>query len=562
MVEHTSYHGEVQQEPELRRLSRWTPILSSWKSLTALFGVLLINSGSALAEVSQAATSRWGFAGVIGIFLGTLAIVMLVLVAYSFLAWKFMSYELGEETVSVRSGILMRTHRSARYTRIQAVDITRPLIARFLGIGRLRVETAGGSDSNLIIQYLSEQDLAAVRAEILLKASGRQRALNHAKNSDSLNGAHASVLLPDEHRGGADEHDDVPQALHGALGIDSAGVDHGVEQRALTTDTGELDYSDFIDTEQGTRLYSVKPQTLIGATLRSSTVVISLFIIIAALLFVAGVMLGVGPAAEKSPSTRWTIASTFFVGAAPSLLIIVSIVWKRIVGDFNFTAHASIDGIRLNHGLFETKWQTIPPRRVIAVEMKQSLFWRTKDWWRVTMCVAGYEGDKEDSLSENVLLPVGNRDEAWRALWLVIPELGTNDPDTLLNTMMTGTGPSQGLITTPTRARWLHPLEQPRIAAAVTDSVMMIRTGFFKRKLIVMNHERSQSLRVTQNPLQQLLKLATVHLDIPHSFMTPSIYALHAPQAANLAHDQAQRAVQRRKTEPPEQWLARVEGQS
>ncbi len=72
------------------------------------------------------------------------------------------------------------------------------------------------------------------------------------------------------------------------------------------------------------------------------------------------------------------------------------------------------------------------------------------------MNVAGY-GGTQDRAAENVLLPVGDRDAALTAVWLVLPDLGVDDPRGVLTAAMEGTGTDGGFTTSPRGARWLTP---------------------------------------------------------------------------------------------------------
>ena len=75
----------------------------------------------------------------------------------------------------MRSGILFRTQRRAPLDRVQGVNLTRPMIARLLGMAKLEVVGAG-ADANVKLEYLSTSNAEAVRADILRLASGRRLA--------------------------------------------------------------------------------------------------------------------------------------------------------------------------------------------------------------------------------------------------------------------------------------------------------------------------------------------------------------------------------------------------
>ena len=242
-----------------------------------------------------------------------------------------------------------------------------------------------------------------------------------------------------------------------------------------------------------------------------------------------------------------------------------SYVFQRFAGEFGFRAALSPDGIRLRRGLLETRAQTIPPGRVQAVSLTQGPLWRGPDWWRVRVNVAGYGGAESGSQqAQTVLLPVGPRAEALTALWLVLPDLGTDDPLALLDEGLTGMvtpdGAAAGRFTNaPRRARWLDPLAWRRHAFTVTDRALLLRGGRLVRRLDVVPHERTQSLAVAQGPLQRKLGVATFAVHSTPGPVTPSVQHLDADDAARLLAEQAARARAARSTAGPERWMEPVQ---
>ena len=148
-------------------------------------------------------------------------------------------------------------------------------------------------------------------------------------------------------------------------------------------------------------------------------------------------LVGVVAAVVAAVATR-SAAPAFSV--FPILLASGSYLWTRFAGEFGFRLAQSPDGIRLRHGLLEARAQTVPPGRIQAVRLRQPLLWRSRDWWRVEVNIAGYVG-QQDSNRETVLLPVGDRSQALLALWLVLPDLGVADARSVLDTAMSGMRP-------------------------------------------------------------------------------------------------------------------------
>ena len=243
------------------------------------------------------------------------------------------------------------------------------------------------------------------------------------------------------------------------------------------------------------------------------------------------------------------------VGLGPLALGLLGAHWGRFSREFTFRVALSPDGVRLRHGLLESRAQTVPPGRVQAVRLSQPLLWRSSDWWRVQINVAGYGSGGEGQANETVLLPVGTRDEAYGVLSLVLPDLGHAEPRAVLDDGLAGTGTDVGYRSVPERARWLDPLGWRRYGFAVTDRALLARSGRWHRQLDVVPHERTQSLGLTQGPLQRRLGLASVVAHTTSGPVSPSVPHLDAGVAKALLAEQAGRARAARAAAPPQRWM-------
>lgn len=286
-------------------------------------------------------------------------------------------------------------------------------------------------------------------------------------------------------------------------------------------------------------LLEVPPGRLVASLLRSATV-LTFFLFLVALTVAAVVSRSVAP----------------LTGALPGVAGWGAYLWSRFAGEFGFTVALSPDGIRLRHGLLETRAQTLPPGRVQAIRLVQPLLWRRKGWWRVDADVAGYGVPGSDGSTRTVLLPVGDRGEALTAMWLVLPDLG--EAPAVLDAALEGAGDRSGFITSPRRARWLDPLAWRRTGLRITRTALLMRTGRLTRSLVVVPHERTQSLGLQQGPLERRLGLADlVAHTVPGPFRA-RVPHLDAAVAGQLLLEQAERARTARAAEGPEEWALRV----
>mgnify|MGYP000882575100 CR=1 FL=1 len=93
------------------------------------------------------------------------AVLVLILVGGS-IDWWFTRYSLDDLAIHRRSGFLFKKNRTIRLESVQSVDISRPLVARLLGLSELRFEVADGSSEALHIKYVS-----ARKAEVLRRTA-------------------------------------------------------------------------------------------------------------------------------------------------------------------------------------------------------------------------------------------------------------------------------------------------------------------------------------------------------------------------------------------------------
>lgn len=282
---------------------------------------------------------------------------------------------------------------------------------------------------------------------------------------------------------------------------------------------------------------------LLGSLVLSSTTVVLL-------LFVVGIVVASFVAHSPGP----------VVALLPGGLGFASVIWRRFTGGFGFRVATSPDGLRLRHGLLEQRTQTVPPGRVQAVRLDQPFLWRRSDWWRVQVNVAGYgtSSGEDRGDTESTLLPVGTRDEAVAVLAIVLPDLGVpshEHPRTVVDVGLSGSGEGQAFTTSPRAARWLDPLGWRRNGFRVTETALLLRRGVLSRHFVVVPHARTQSLGVTQGPLQRRLGLAHFELHSTPGPIRPVVPHLGTVTTAALMDEQSARARHARRTAGPERWM-------
>ena len=114
--------------------------------------------------------------------------------AYQFARWRRFDYRLTEDTLDIDSGVFSRRSREIPLRRVQNVDTSRNAVQRALGIAAVTVETAGGSDVEAELRYVSEAEAERLRAEI-----GRlKRDRDRDRDGDAAGAAGTGATTADE----------------------------------------------------------------------------------------------------------------------------------------------------------------------------------------------------------------------------------------------------------------------------------------------------------------------------------------------------------------------------
>ena len=231
--------------------------------------------------------------------------------------------------------------------------------------------------------------------------------------------------------------------------------------------------------EPSTPLAAVPPGRLLaGLLLRSVT----------AGLLLATILLLVVTAVTQGPAG---IFLALITGGLPILSVVT-----EFLANYGFRVSRTRDGLRIRRGLLSTQSRTVPPDRVHAVSIVSPLLWRRWDWVRVTVTIAGVQGDE---VRPDVLIPVAPREEALRLIAEVLPEVDVN---------------ALVFESAPRAARWRSPFAWRSLACALTPQVIATRSGRITLRTSIAPHARVQSVRVTQGPWERSLGLASLHADV------------------------------------------------
>jgi len=135
---------------EPQRLHPLTLLLRVGASLPALLVILfpLLRNPSSTENITSL---------VLGVLYGVFALPA-ILLQY----WRF-SYRITPKQIVIQSGVLNRKNRSIPIERVQNTQIERNLVARMLGLAKVKIETAGSSGTEGSLEYVHLGEAQKIR---------------------------------------------------------------------------------------------------------------------------------------------------------------------------------------------------------------------------------------------------------------------------------------------------------------------------------------------------------------------------------------------------------------
>lgn len=484
----------------------------------------------------------------IGLILGTLS-------------WWFTRYHLDELSVHRRSGIFFKKERTIRLESVQSVDISRPLVARLLGISELRFEVADGSGEALHIKYVSR-----VKATRLRRAALQSISILRAQGGVRGTGV------------GAGYRPDAPLSSGAAYpvssaqpGVSQSGVSQsnlsqpGVSPSGSVPETAAYPRPAALPVPAGNFPESGSPEGVVAFRLSTGRLIMS--ILLENLVWVVPLVIVMGVSA---------MITAVFSGLSPLYIPMVALpslgapligyagaLWARFDNSARFRIYRGDRGaLTLRYGFTGTHTQNVLPERVQAVQVGQSILWKMFGWYRVTMTIAGVGVDRSNQggLTRNVALPVGNERETMTVLRLLLPELDEQQAQVLMAVARSSQkhqvpGAPQ-MLQVPSTARWLDPLTlhvkgltsinadaqgargpassrpDANIEEHARGDLLLIRNGFLARRLSVLPVRRVLGVRWTQGPLERACGCATLRFDVAKGPVRTSMK--HLPPRTSL----------------------------
>ena len=546
---------QVPQEQKWWRADIRTFIMNLWFIILLAFGFFQ----SIILNILTTPPNEWGarltqafdenssyFSATYSQLIG-FAVLMLILVGGS-IDWWFTRYSLDDLAIHRRSGFLFKKNRTIRLESVQSVDISRPLVARLLGLSELRFEVADGSSEALHIKYVS-----ARKAEVLRRtAMASINLLRSEAAGRPVDVLPDSVQISAERMPGVDQLHQPFEASYGAP-VQGSTQQDGTQQVAPQQDGTQQGTQHPAASRRGARTRMPLPTPADPSQppiFRISNVRLIASIMLEHLVWlVPAVALMVGAAvfaAIMSGESPFLIFMAILPGTFAPMVGYVAALWTRFDGAANFKITlGGQGGVTLRYGFTGTHTQNVMVERIQALAVEQSILWRAFGWYRIKMTIAGIGIEKNDNqklVTRNIALPVGNKQETLMVLRLLLPALDEVQAQVLLDTA-DGSLKSQkpqvpAMIVTPSSVRWMDLLTWKRngvttvgytagsvrattridsdaarssVGEHTRGDLLLIRGGYFIRTLSIVPVSRVLSVSWGQGPLQRAFGSASVH---------------------------------------------------
>lgn len=453
-----------------------------------------------------------GFLQPLGVFALPAALMTFFLLALIPHAWSWYTtrYAIDRECIYLRRGVIFKTATEARLDRVQAIDIFQPFVGRLLGLAELKFEVADGSSTLLALRFLKRKDAESLRAQLLEQARILQGQTAESPAQVVAEVARASLLAD-------------PAEPPAPVTANRADASSPALARQQLKPGEEIQLAEV-------PLRRVLPALLLGE------IMIPLYLIFGVLAIVALVL--------KVPFVFEEV-----VGSVGFIALVISL-FGELNKSYGFRVSVTKDSLKLRYGLSSTTSQTVPLGRIQSVRITQPLVWSLLGWFRVTAVIAGYGSNPETgggNSTRNVLLPVGTGQDLMRLMPYLITEHERGQMNgAQLQAALEGKGDAYGFIPNPPSTRWINWFTYRRNGFAETPAYLLVRSGFFVRKLRVIPREKIQGIRMIEGPLDRLFGVAQLDVGIASAgTLEQRVENLSVHNARALAGRLAQDAAQK-----------------
>lgn len=449
--------------------------------------------------------------------------IALIQAAIGYFQWRTTTFRIDEEEVRVDHRFIQHSSDRIALTKIQSVDVVQPLAARLIGLARLQIDVGGSSTRT--IEYLSRADAYRFRDFLIGRApqvpcdAGVIPDAGESRSAAGDGAAAGTAVAPTRPTRPNDVLPGTTGSPSSTGTTDSTAptAPPGAASKAPPPFPGPGSGSVWQDRRiDETVITSVSSRQIVLGTFVSLSFIWCLLLILAGL----AIPIALGIEVISIPVVLAGLAGVF------------QVISGSLIKYWRFTLLRTTGGLKVVHGMTTLTTRTVPPHRVQGITISQPLAWRLVGLFRIDVTVLG-GAEAPGRMEATTLLPMGSASQLRSVVGALWPSL---DPATFLDPA------SPALHPIPRRARWLRWFDRQTIFWGADEQVIVSRHGLFTRRTAVVPHSRVQSAAVHQGPVQRLLRVADLAIQLPSGPVHLRCRQLDSADARSLLIEEMDRA--------------------
>ncbi|WP_096188688.1 PH domain-containing protein [Evansella halocellulosilytica] len=417
-------------------------------------------------------------------------IILVLSLGSGIIRWWTFRYQLFDDEIKIKQGLIFRKKRYIRQDRIQSIDINAKLLQRIFGLVEVKIETAGGgNEPEFRITALKKEEAKEIKDQLL--------------STDVLNGEEQLVTNIDN-----------------------------LEDQMEAEGEREQHYSKINDDALADFQWNLSNRRLLIAAMTSSGIGI-------VATFVAAIMSQIQqfiPDLIMDMFIGWVLHSSVLI-IGIWLIMILLIAWiitvvRTLLKYGMFSIKKQGNDIHLSRGVIEQRQLTLSDYKITAVRIVQNLIRQPFGYVAVYVESAG-GGSKDEDLS-TILIPMCKREEVDGLINELLPDYETPNNyeqlpgKSLRRYMVRLLIPAimvAGFISYFVPYGWIS-FMLPVFAAGLgywqykdaginaTDPFVFIRSRSIVKNEVILPRKRIQSLESSQNYLQSFDQLHSFHVSV------------------------------------------------
>ena len=136
------------------KLSKRSILYNALRNSLSIGAIFIFSEGFSMQEFNMVAAAA--------VTAGT-TIILLVNMLWEYLVWRNYGFNIEDNSLRIKKGVLRKEDRKIPLDRVQNVDTKRNIVQRLMGISQVNVETAGGTNTEASLKHLTKNNASELK---------------------------------------------------------------------------------------------------------------------------------------------------------------------------------------------------------------------------------------------------------------------------------------------------------------------------------------------------------------------------------------------------------------